>query len=103
MSNFELELLRKIDSGEELTEREISELVCEHEIERNEGDEGRWERFMESIVEIGDRTFSIEWSRGLTECQENSYLYQPEEVEKKEYEKLVKITEWVPIKKQGVE
>lgn len=95
MSDYEKDLLSKIDSGENLTERELKMLALEFDIERIEGDNRRWQREVRSISQLGDRTFAVDWQEGLTECQENEFYNQPIEVIKNEYEKTVKVTEWV--------
>lgn len=41
--------------------------------------------------------------RGLTECQENDFEDQPVEVRKHTYEKIIEVTEWIPIKGEGNE
>lgn len=90
MENFEKEILAKIDSGEKLSERELSGLVSDYEFDQaGNGDYGRWTERMNTIVLIGERYFSIKWDRGLTECVENEFDNQPVEVFKKEYEKTI--------------
>ena len=88
MDEWELELLAKIDNKEKLTESEISDLVCECEGEVKYGQNRRWSRSATTISKLGDRYFRIEWKNGLTENQ-------PIEVELKEYEKIVKVKEWI--------
>lgn len=97
--SFDDEVLRKIDVGEALTEKEIRTLVlCGYAVEEIEHSVGRWERQVSSIVEIKDRYFSINWSEGLTEIQENSFDdFYPEEVES--YEETVVVKKWRPIEK----
>lgn len=97
--SFDDEVLRKIDAGEALTEKEIRTLVlCGYAVEEIEHSVGRWERQVSSIVEIKDRYFSIDWSEGLTEIQENSFNdFYPEEVES--YEETVVVKKWRPIEK----
>ena len=97
--SFDDEVLRKIDAGEALTEKEIRTLVlCGYAVEEIEHRVGRWERQVSSIVEIKDRYFSIDWSEGLTEIQENSFDdFYPEEVES--YEETVVVKKWRPIEK----
>lgn len=98
MDNFEKEILAKIDSGEELSERELSRLVFDYEFDQaGNGSCGRWTEHMNTIVLIGERYFSIKWDRGLTECQENEFENQPVEVFKKEYEKTITVTEWIEL------
>lgn len=95
MSNYEKELLSKIDSGEPLSERELKMLALEFDIERIVEDNRRWQREVRSICQLGGRTFAVDWQEGLTECQENEFREQPFEVVKNEYEKTIKVTEWV--------
>lgn len=97
--SFDDEVLSKIDAGEALTEKEIRTLVlCGYAVEEIEHSVGRWERQVSSIVEIKDRYFSIDWSEGLTEIQENTFDdFYPEEVES--YEETVVVKKWRPIEK----
>ena len=97
MDKWELELLAKIDNKEKLTESEISDLVYECECEVKYGQNRRWSRSATTISKLGDRYFRIEWENGLTENQPNEFYNQPVEVELKEYEKIVKVKEWIPI------
>lgn len=100
MEKYEEELLKKIDSSEELTDREIRE-VLEYEVESEYGENRRWSRSVTTISKIGERYFMTEWEEGLTECQQNTYGEQPEEVRKKTYEKTITITEWVSMDKES--
>ncbi len=101
MDKYDKELLKKIDSGEELTRSELCDIIFEFEIEREDGDNRRWSRSVITISKIGDRYFSTTWEEGLTECQENEYYYQPVEVEKKTYEKTITVNEWVPVNQES--
>lgn len=93
--HFDEIMVKKIESGEKLTERELRTVVFEtNEIERNEGDNRRWTRSVKSIVEMCGRYFCIYWEEGLTECQENEFYDQPYEVEKITYDKTITVTEW---------
>jgi hypothetical protein len=79
------------------TEQEAKELIWDSEVDREEGDDRRWSRSINSIVQTDDgKYYSIDWEQGLTECQENEY-YAGEypEVEKKTYKKTITVTEWV--------
>lgn len=89
-------MIQKIDKHEDLTEKELSRLR-EYSIEDIEGDEARWTRSIDSIVELCGRTFMLHWQRGLTEYQENEFMIQPYEVAKREITKTVVVTEWVKI------
>lgn len=89
-------MIQKIDKHEDLTEKELRRLQ-EYSVEDIEGDEGRWTRSIDSIVELFGRTFMLHWQRGLTEYQENEFMEQPYEVAKRETTKTVVVTEWVKI------
>ena len=90
-------MLRKIETNEELTEEELGKLVYERGIETEEGENRRWSRTNVTIVELGNRHFSICWEQGLTEMQSDGFYDQPIEVEKKTYEKTITVTEWVAL------
>jgi len=92
--HFDEIMVNKIDNKEKLTESELRELI-EFEIDRIEGDNRRWSQSIESIVKLKDRTFSLEWERGLTECQENEYYNQPIEVVKVEKVVTKTVVEWI--------
>lgn len=93
--HFEEIMVSKIDSGESLTDSELRTVVFEtEEIERNTGENRRWSRSVESIVEMCGRFFCVDWEEGLTECQENEFYNQPYEVKKITYEKTITVTEW---------
>ena len=67
----------KILNGIELTEDEVREVLWNWEtIEENVINEGRWEFLVEVIICINNRYFSISYSRGKTEYQENYYYNQ---------------------------
>ena len=89
------EISRKLNSKQKLTENEIQTLVWNYDIEQNEGDSRRWTKTIETIIEFEGKNYSILWEQGLTEMQENEYYNQPVEVEKKEYDKIIHIVEWV--------
>lgn len=95
--HFEEIMVAKILNGEKLTEQEIKELTWDYEIEREEGDHGRWTRYVTSIVKLCDKHFAIDWEQGLTEYQENEYYNQPYEVVKHTYEKTITVTEWIAV------
>lgn len=93
-------VIQKIDSGEELTEHELEELSWRfNEVDTIYGENRRWLRSVRSIIEICGRYFAIDWEEGLTECQENEFYNQPFEVEKKEYQKTITVTEWCRVNK----
>ena len=94
------DFLRRYDASEKFDEYErgqmafgeVGKCVCEME-----GDEHRWTRDMQTIFAVGDRFFALDWSRGLTERQENEYWDQPYEVRKEQHEETIVVTNWVPI------
>ena len=63
------------------------------------GDRGRWSITTQSIIELRDKCFAIDWEKGATEMQENEFYNQPYEVKK--VEKMVPVTEWVPVKQDS--
>lgn len=95
--HFEEIMVKKIDSGERLTEAELQKLVWEFEdVEfREYDDNGRWSRGTRSILLLCGRFFEIYWQEGLTEMQDNEFYNQPYEVIKNEREEVVKVVEWV--------
>ena len=96
MSEFEKDFLEKYDNGYEFSQRELREIHQNFEgIETEYGENRRWTRTATTIFKVGDRYFALIWEQGLTECQENEFWEQPYEVEKKEYEKTITVTEWI--------
>lgn len=84
--------LNKIDNHEALEEDELDYLICNHEIERREGEIQRWQRETYSIVQLDDRFFSIFWMHG---SPTNTFSGQPVEVKPITYTKTIEIKEWV--------
>ena len=75
------ELKNRCLQGEHLTESEIETLLWESEqIDEIDGQIGRWDQDISTIINLDGRYFEIEWFRGLTENQDNSFPYQPFEV-----------------------
>lgn len=80
------------------TEKELSQLSwCEVEadvemITKDEGEQHRWTQDVSTIFKFEDKYYCLDWDRGLTECQENSFYNQPYEVEKET--KMIEITNW---------
>ena len=93
--HFDELMIKKIDNGEKLSERELRNLVLDNEIESEWGENRRWTRSVTTIVKLCDRYFAINWEEGLTECQENEFYEQPYEVENRTYEKTITVTEWI--------
>ena len=96
-SNFEQwkqTMATKLENKEKLTEKEIIDLIdCEFDSE--EGCKHRWFREMLSYIELNGKYYCTEWERGSTEMQESYYPHQPYEVEKKEYDKVIHVVEWI--------
>lgn len=83
------ELLRKIDNHENLSLQDYWEMIDNYSIYSDEGEDGRWTRFMYNLIKLGDRYFEINWQKDLTEMQEDCFDYYPEEVEFYGYEEVV--------------
>lgn len=98
--HFEELMVQKIDHREKLTEKELSRLVHEFGIETDHGENRRWTRSNCTVCKLCNRYFEVVWEEGLTEYQDNEYIYQPVEVELHEYEKVIKVREWKHIKKE---
>lgn len=98
MFEYEKEMLDLIDSGKELSEDELGELVFEFGINTEYGDNRRWSRSATTIVAVGGRYFKVKWEDGLTEYQDNVYDSQPVEVIPVEKTKTITYTAYVPVK-----
>lgn len=95
--NFVQIMLDKIDKKVLLSEEEIERIIFDYSIDSEDIDESRWSMYTHSIVKLNNRTFRVEWERGLTECQDNYFNSQlPVEVE--EVERVIKVKVWQPIK-----
>lgn len=92
--HFEEIMVKKIDNYEDLTKRELH-MLSEYAIDDEYGENRRWTRSVTSILKLQGRYFRLNWEEGLTKYQENEYFEQPVEVEKKEYQKTITVTEWV--------
>lgn len=97
------EFLDRYDTKDKFSENELKmmawgEYPTESElIEEDAGDEGRWYRCINTVFKVDNRYFSLIWERGLTECQDNEYMYQPTEVKLHEYERTIIVREWEEI------
>lgn len=97
MTDFERQLVNKIDNGEELSNDELREFLweCGATVSTTYGENRRWSRSVQTVNQIGDRFFAIDWEQGLTERQEDEVWEQPYEVERHERE-ITKIeVEWI--------
>ena len=70
-------------------------------VEEEVGDNRRWSRMEYHYIKINERYFLTMVDIGLTEYQDNEYLYQPEEMSLKVETKVITVTEniWTPIMK----
>lgn len=97
--NFEEIMYDKITEGIDLTEDELEELAFDYQFEEFEGDRGRWSIATQSIIRLHNKNFAIDWQKGSTEMQENEFYDQPYEVKK--VEKMIPVTEWIPVKQDS--
>lgn len=94
------DFLAVYDNGDKFTEKEIKLLAYSDTnfskmVEQEEGDSGRWNQYMTTIIKVKDRYFGVGWQAGLTEYQEN--IYDGPVYEVKPVKKMVEITEWVAV------
>ncbi|PIT54690.1 hypothetical protein [Snodgrassella alvi] len=80
---FEQEIYKKIIAGKKLSKNELSAVICCFKVDED----------VQTIVRINDKHYAIDWRRGLTENQDNSYGNQPYEVLKR----TKTVTDWVPV------
>lgn len=99
-SHFEV-MVKKIDDGIALSENELSE-IREYSIQRDYGENRRWQRSVHDIVELCGRYFALEWEEGLTESQEDSFMEQPYEVFPYESLEIIKTTKYSKEKQLGI-
>lgn len=97
MVQDELLVLEKIDNAEELSSRDMLDILDLYTVSVEEGETLRWTKDMRSIIQLKNRYFCIEWQQGLTEYQEDIFDKQPYEVKK--VEKMIKVCEWHKITK----
>ena len=86
------EIYSKLKNGERLSESEVRELTWSGDyVDEIEGDDHRWQKEMQTIIDVDGQLYAVDWMRGLTERQENEYLEQPYKVRK--VEKVITKTE----------
>lgn len=79
--SWEERLKMKLEAGEKLSEKEIRDMTYNlEEIHEEEGEDGRWERPVTTVVDLLGDHYAINWMKGLTESQENSFYEQPYKV-----------------------
>jgi len=78
------------------TKEEVEEHVFLNDVHTYRGGSRRWSRTNETVVKVDGKFYKLYWEQGLTESQENYFEEQEtEEVELKEYEKTIKVSEWI--------
>lgn len=85
MENKNMSIKEKIINNIDLTEKEIKQCIFGNigeYIDEIELDMRRWTQTIKTIIEINKQLYAIKWYRGLTECQENEFPYQPYKVKK---------------------
>lgn len=88
----------KLEKGESLNESETRGLMEWYPtVYEEEGEDRRWSRTVTSVVDVDGVNYAIEWERGLTENQENSYYDNPYKVEMVEEEITITKTILKPI------
>lgn len=88
----------KLESGEELTDEDIRFLnIYFDTVYEEEGENRRWSQSMLTVVSVGENLYAIEWEKGLTEMQEDSYYGQPYKVKLEEEEVVIKRTNVVKL------
>lgn len=50
-------------------------------VDEIEGNDHRWQKEIQTIIDADGQLYAIDWMRGLTECQENEFFEQPYRVE----------------------
>jgi len=91
---WEDRFLEAYENGVKFDESLMGNLAWEAEVQ-NEHDKLRWQIVMESIFQVKNRYFCIDWQKGLTESQIDSFSEQPYEVEKIEREVTKMVVTWV--------
>lgn len=90
--------LDKIKNKVELNEDELAMLAYGEigyiEDESSSG-EGRWSKYVQTIVKLKDEYVAINWNKGLTEQQENSFFDQPYIVKKKVEIVTIEQVSWI--------
>lgn len=87
-------LAEKVRAGVPLTESELEDFATQlHAEDVIEGDIGRWDQAITTIIKLDNEFWAIDWQRGLTEYQENCFGDQPRQV--RPVEKTIVVREWV--------
>ena len=88
---------QRYDAGDRFEDySEFEEMVFDcDEVEEHRGDVHKRMQFMETIFTVNGRYFSLSWWKDLSDYGDHQFYNQPEEVVLHEYEKLVKVREWI--------
>lgn len=90
---FREKLLNKSFTEEELEDLAWCDVDADVKmITQEEGKQHRWTQDVSTIFEFEGKYYSLDWDRGLTECQENEFYTQPYQVEKEV--KTIEVTNW---------
>ena len=95
-TQFWMEFLNRHDAGDCFSSDELEEMAFDcDEVEEHHGEVHKRMQFMETIFVVDGRYFSLSWARDLSDYGDHEFYSQPEEVVLHEYEKLVKVREWI--------
>ena len=87
---------QRYDAGDQFDSYELEEMAFDcDEVEEERGDVHKRMQFMETIFTVDGRYFSLSWARDLSDYGDHEFYNQPEEVVLHEYEKIVKVREWI--------
>src|SRR5699024_10646486 len=92
----------KMAQGRKLSESDIREMYYDREeVYEVEGEESRWSRSMTTVVKgLDGYQYAIDWERGLTESQEDSYYCQPRKVKLEEKEITTTVIQIIDIEEE---
>ena len=90
---FREKLLNKTFNEKELNQLAWCDVEADIEmITQEEGEHHRWTQDVSTIFKFEDKFYCLDWDRGLTEYQENSFYNQPYEVKKEV--KTIEVINW---------
>ena len=90
---------KKLKNKEELDDDEMGTLLNNfEEVYEEEGENRRWSQGMLTVVKVDEDLYAIEWDKGLTEMQEDSFYEQPYKVKLETEEVVIIKTNVVKIK-----
>lgn len=90
---------QRYDARETFDNAELEYMAFDcRQIDEIEGERHRWTMDVTTVFECDGRAFAIDWSSGLTECQEDEFYNQPYEV--RPQEEVVTIRNWVAVERE---